>query len=123
MAEKCTNTSSPPSCSMKPYPLASLNHFTFPLAIRAASCELRLLLQHFQLPSRVTCAPYIEEPPFFVKQTAESTTSTSVARLQRSLTRGVTAGLPSIRTTIRFAAVPRESLVGRIIAGYTLESE
>src|SRR5437667_3649083 len=31
MAEKCTNTSSPPSCSMKPYPLASLNHFTFPL--------------------------------------------------------------------------------------------
>ena len=25
-----------PSCSMKPYPLASLNHFTFPLAI--ASC-------------------------------------------------------------------------------------
>src|SRR6266852_1218439 len=31
IAEKCTNTSSPPSCSMKPYPLASLNHFTFPL--------------------------------------------------------------------------------------------
>src|SRR6266513_3803073 len=40
MAEKCTNTSSPPSCSMKPYPLASLNHFTFPLAIRSASCRV-----------------------------------------------------------------------------------
>jgi hypothetical protein len=25
---------------MKPYPLASLNHFTFPLAIRAASYEV-----------------------------------------------------------------------------------
>src|SRR3954470_14297487 len=33
IAEKWTNTSSPPSCSMKPYPFASLNHFTFPLAI------------------------------------------------------------------------------------------
>src|SRR5918996_1999533 len=33
IAEKCTNTSSPLSCSMKPYPLASLNHLTFPLAI------------------------------------------------------------------------------------------
>src|SRR6266542_6224466 len=45
IAEKCTNTSSPPSCSMKPYPFASLNHFTFPLAIRSASgrvtCEAR----------------------------------------------------------------------------------
>src|SRR6266849_5276293 len=25
---------------MKPYPFASLNHFTFPLAIRAASCKV-----------------------------------------------------------------------------------
>ena len=32
IAEKCTNTSSPPSCSMKPKPLASLNHFTRPSA-------------------------------------------------------------------------------------------
>src|SRR5260370_25098258 len=40
MAEKGTKTSSPPSCSMKPYPFASLNHFTFPLAIRAASCKV-----------------------------------------------------------------------------------
>src|SRR5436190_1231605 len=40
IAEKCTNTSSPASCSMKPYPLASLNHFTFPLDIRSASCKV-----------------------------------------------------------------------------------
>src|SRR5262249_17725348 len=33
IAEKWTNTSSPPSCSMKPYPFASLNHFTFPRAM------------------------------------------------------------------------------------------
>ena len=31
IAEKCTNTSSPPSSlAMKPYPLPSLNHFTVP---------------------------------------------------------------------------------------------
>src|SRR6266699_3633543 len=46
MAEKCTNTSSPPSCSMKPYPLASLNHFTFPLAIRSASCKVTRRAQY-----------------------------------------------------------------------------
>src|SRR5438132_481530 len=33
IALKCTNTSSPPSCVMNPNPLASLNHFTFPLAM------------------------------------------------------------------------------------------
>src|SRR5262245_34712186 len=32
MAEKCTNTSSPPGWEMKPKPFASLNHFTVPLA-------------------------------------------------------------------------------------------
>src|SRR5687768_6945523 len=37
IAEKCTKTSSPSGCSMNPYPLASLNHFTLPLAIGAAS--------------------------------------------------------------------------------------
>src|SRR5882724_6311162 len=34
MALKCTNTSSPPSTWMKPYPFASLNHLTVPCAIR-----------------------------------------------------------------------------------------
>src|ERR1044071_3030099 len=47
IAEKWTNTSSPPSCSMNPYPFASLNHFTFPraMAIRppAKSPRERLL--------------------------------------------------------------------------------
>src|SRR6266480_6966580 len=43
--EKCTNTSSPPSCSMKPYPLASLNHFTFPLI------TIRLLQSLFFRPN------------------------------------------------------------------------
>src|SRR6185503_17150090 len=33
MALKCTNTSSPPSWVMKPYPFASLNHLTVPLAM------------------------------------------------------------------------------------------
>src|SRR6202008_4522735 len=32
IAEKWTNRSLPPSCSMKPKPLASLNHFTLPVA-------------------------------------------------------------------------------------------
>ena len=32
IAEKWTKTSSPPSCSIKPNPLASLNHFTVPSA-------------------------------------------------------------------------------------------
>src|SRR5262245_57975046 len=32
MAEKCTNTSSPPSWEMNPKPFASLNHFTVPAA-------------------------------------------------------------------------------------------
>src|SRR5437660_5488400 len=50
MAEKCTNTSSPPSCSMKPYPLASLNHFTFPLI------TIRLLQSHtHRAPIWVAC--------------------------------------------------------------------
>src|SRR6476619_1958637 len=31
MAEKCTNTSLPPSRSMNPYPLALLNHLTLPV--------------------------------------------------------------------------------------------
>jgi len=30
IAEWCTNTSSPPSCSIKPNPFESLNHLTFP---------------------------------------------------------------------------------------------
>src|SRR5690348_11948619 len=34
MAEKCTNTSSPPpSCAINPNPLSALNHFTVPCAI------------------------------------------------------------------------------------------
>jgi len=33
IAEKWTNTSGPFSCSMKPYPLESSNHFTLPVAI------------------------------------------------------------------------------------------
>src|SRR5215831_19913990 len=33
IALKCTNTSSPPSCVMNPNPLASLNHFTLPMAM------------------------------------------------------------------------------------------
>src|SRR5437899_6945948 len=33
MAEKCTNTSGPPSWEMKPYPFSELNHFTVPVAI------------------------------------------------------------------------------------------
>jgi len=33
IAEKCTNTSLPPSLSMNPKPLLSLNHFTLPSAI------------------------------------------------------------------------------------------
>src|SRR5688572_32636768 len=41
---------------MKPYPLASLNHFTFPLAIRAASYWVgRSCLQ---LANRAQSAPY-----------------------------------------------------------------
>src|SRR5919109_4475556 len=30
MALKCTNTSGPDSCEMKPYPFSALNHFTTP---------------------------------------------------------------------------------------------
>ena len=30
IAEKCTNTSLPPSTAMKPYPLSGLNHLTVP---------------------------------------------------------------------------------------------
>src|SRR5213076_3526682 len=55
IAEKCTKTSSPPSCSMKPYPLASLNHFTFPLAIRAASC-CETILRQSDAGKSLTCA-------------------------------------------------------------------
>src|SRR5437660_10272714 len=33
IAVKCTNTSGPDSCAIKPKPFASLNHFTLPLAI------------------------------------------------------------------------------------------
>src|SRR5436190_21754725 len=32
MALKCTNTSGPSSCEMKPYPFSALNHFTTPVA-------------------------------------------------------------------------------------------
>src|SRR3989304_3927664 len=37
MAEECTNTSSAPSWVMNPYPFASLNHFTCPVAIPRTS--------------------------------------------------------------------------------------
>lgn len=42
IAEKCTKTSAPPSsCARKPKPLASLNHFTVPVAIDLNSIECR----------------------------------------------------------------------------------
>src|SRR3954468_6476437 len=68
MAEKCTNTSSPLSCSMKPYPLASLNHFTFPLAIRDASYGVnRSCTAVLGKPTRLA-GPYIGTVCQFVKQ-------------------------------------------------------
>src|SRR3989304_3211904 len=51
IAEKCTNTSSPPSCEIKPNPLLSLNHFTVPCAILCFSyCvfDLSVLTQIFR---------------------------------------------------------------------------
>src|SRR5688500_1455177 len=36
MAEKCTNTSGPPSTAMNPYPFSPLNHFTVPCAMTAS---------------------------------------------------------------------------------------
>src|SRR5208282_4168211 len=44
MAEKCTNTSSPFSCSRKPNPLLSLNHFTLPFAICLLSPDTSFLI-------------------------------------------------------------------------------
>src|SRR5699024_1105596 len=45
IAEKCTNTSSPPSRSMKPKPFSALNHFTVPCSmLKSSSCLLHIYL-------------------------------------------------------------------------------
>src|SRR5439155_6744976 len=54
MAEKCTNTSSPPSWEMKPKPFASLNHFTVPRA------TLQLLVFRTLVGSLVDCRCYAQ---------------------------------------------------------------
>src|SRR6185503_3945079 len=108
---------------MKPYPLASLNHFTFPLAIRAASCWVRRPALYGAGKSVRLARPYIDEAPFFVKKTRCLTVAAAAQQrcAQRAHVRLLR--LPSLTALVRFAAVPRETLVGRTLAGYTLESE
>ena len=70
-------------------------------------------------------------PPFFVKKTARLALEVrfQLARnspgLRAGGCRGTLAHLRLLgqRGSVRFAAVPRENLVGRTLAGYTLESE
>src|SRR5699024_5286687 len=60
IAEKCTNTSSPASCSMKPKPFSPLNHFTVPSFIEKTSlclctcyfCSFKHLKEFFQIMKR-----------------------------------------------------------------------
>src|SRR5687767_804504 len=55
---------------MKPYPLASLNHFTFPLAIRLPPAgETSPATHRCGLRGWELARPYIERAPFFVKKT------------------------------------------------------
>jgi len=58
MALKCTKISLPPSCSMKPKPLRSLNHFTLPSDIVPI-----LLSQNFL--SRMITPAETKRPPGF----------------------------------------------------------
>src|SRR3989442_10909728 len=50
---------------MNPYPLALLNHFTFPLAIPPL---LSFLLDGFQLEAGACCQTTLESEPPFVKK-------------------------------------------------------
>src|SRR3954464_10102595 len=50
---------------MKPYPLASLNHFTFPLAIRAASYEVNRSCTAWCRASQPTCGALYRLGGFF----------------------------------------------------------
>ncbi len=55
-SEKCTNTSGPLSCSIKPKPFASLNHFTVPSAIFNSMfpCGNVLVVQPYLLKNKKT---------------------------------------------------------------------
>src|SRR5262245_28600818 len=100
---------------MKPYPLASLNHFTFPLAIARCLQRSESNLRFGCRARHSTCGAYIGTPCTFVKKTDMPAGVAPCDSPQRRLLP------PPARSYVR--AVPKENLIGQTIAGYTLRNE
>src|SRR5687767_13488304 len=105
---------------MKPYPFASLNHFTFPLAIARCLQRSESILHFVVLGTPLDVRRLYRNSLNFCQEIDGSSDEWRAARGRQPDTASRLLRTP-MGSYVR--AVPKENLIGQTIAGYTLRNE